>query len=543
MHLRKPLVKSEDRTFTFQARPVLDCDPVRILSEYAKLAGKAERALFADLAKGKSVRELKPSYMRKYGITSRQFNALRVQIEGKIASIKELRKDQLIELRKRKDSLIAKIQKLEKKNDKALLIHQKKRRLARIGSRVKALETEIASGKVRLCFGSRKLFRAQLDLKGNGYETQEEWRQDWTAARSDSFFVLGSKDESSGNQSCTATLEEDNSISLRLRLPDAMSQYGKYLNIQKVKFIYGHGAIISALDRCNERKLSKDKDSGVAISYRFKQDKKGWVIFVSVSIPEPAKITRKGIGVIGVDINVDHLAIVETDRYGNAIARKKIPLNLYGKNQNQTKALIGDAIAKIVNWACETKKQIIVEQLSFQEKKAELHESSNKKYSRMLSSFAYKAILTSIKSRAWRFGVMVAEVNPAYTSIIGRVKFAKRYGLSIHESAAFCIARRFLRTSERLPRQKDQIPDGKGGHVTLSLPVRNRDKHVWTSWRLVRKKLSAVHAAHLRAMRNRSPGRQPSACRDTEVPDIVGETPIRESSTELLGRCIYANTH
>jgi hypothetical protein len=38
----------------------------------------------------------------------------------------------------------------------------------------------------------------------------------------------------------------------------------------------------------------------------------------------------------------------------------------------------------------------------------------------------------------------VTEVNPAYTSVIGRNKFSCRYGLSSHSAAALVIARRSL---------------------------------------------------------------------------------------------------
>lgn len=154
----------------------------------------------------------------------------------------------------------------------------------------------------------------------------------------------------------------------------------------------------------------------------------------------------------------------------------------------------------------------------------------------MLSSFAYSSILTNIKSRAWRFGVKIEEVNPAYTSVIGLVKFSFRYGLSRHESAALCIARRYQRVSERLPRHLDKIPDGKGGYVALSVPVRNRGKHVWSLWRAVKKKLSAVLAAHFRAIKNRSSNRRKSVCCDKRTfSDFVGENPIREPLTVLLG--------
>ena len=235
-------------------------------------------------------------------------------------------------------------------------------------------------------------------------------------------------------------------------------------------------------------------------------------------------------------INTDHIAVVETDRFGNPICHTRLALNTYGVSTKKAKARIGEMAKELVDIGLKTNKPIVLEELSFESKKRELREIGNVRYSRMLSSFSYNAIGQAIKSRAMRFGIEVGEVNPAYTSVIGRAKFSKRYGLSIHESAALCIGRRFLGASERLPRRLDMIADGKGGHVGVSLPVRNRGTHVWTSWRQVRKRLPAVLAAHFRAAKSRSTGQSNLTCRDTnKVLGFVGENPAREAITELLG--------
>src|SRR5262249_3607945 len=153
-----------------------------------------------------------------------------------------------------------------------------------------------------------------------------------------------------------------------------------------------------------------------------------------------------------------------------------IPLNLYGKTKEQTLAIIGDACACVVLHAEQTLKPLILEDLDFQKKKQSMKENSTPSHARTLSSFSYRSILIHLKSRAFGKQVELAQVNPAFTSLIGKVKFASRYGLSIHHAAALCIGRRFLKLSEKVPRRLDKIPDGKGAHVALSLPARNRDK-------------------------------------------------------------------
>ena len=522
--------RSESQMFTYQTRLALDDKASFILSQYASIMCKIERTLFADIQSGKDASCLKSEYLKRFEITARQFNALRAQLEGKIASIKEVCKDRIDDLTQNIELLEKKIPKIANEQTR----HQKKRRLLLLENKRQALQDDEASGKVRLCFGSRKLFRAQFYLEENGYNSHAEWKDDWHSSRDNQIFLLGSKDETSGNQSCTARIQEDNSLTLRLRLPNKMSsQFGKYIEIPNVKFKYGHEAILASLFSCLHRK-NGEKESGLAITYRFLKDKKGWKLFISTPLEKPKMSSNAQSGAIGVDINIDHLAVVELDRYGNCIKHRQIPLSLYGKNRAQAKALIGDAAKEVINWCLETKKPLVLETLCFQNKKTTLREEVGPKLARDLSSFAYNAIIQALKSRAFRFGVEVYQVNPAYTSVIGRCTYADKYGLTVHEAAAMVIARRFLGVSERLPRNLDRVPDGKGGHVTLSLPVRNRDKHVWTSWRQVRRDLRVALAGQIRATKSRSSRPLPVCC-ESNISDFAGENPAHESSAALFG--------
>jgi len=169
-----------------------------------------------------------------------------------------------------------------------------------------------------------------------------------------------------------------------------------------------------------------------------------------------------------------------------------------GKTTNQAKALIGDAAAQIVSIAEGAGKPIAVEKLDFAKKKAEL-ERTDPRYARMLSSFACNKFVSSIKAAAYRVGVGVVEVNPAYTSVIGAVNHAQSNGISVHMGAALAIARRGLGLSERVPKRVAVVPARDGGHVTFHLPARNDAKHVWSQWAKVRTSLKAALAAHGRS--------------------------------------------
>ena len=171
-------------------------------------------------------------------------------------------------------------------------------------------------------------------------------------------------------------------------------------------------------------------------------------------------VTHKGHGAIGVDLNAGHLAVCETYASGNYVNAFSIPVVTYGKSQHQAEAIIGDAAVSAVEYAREVGKTIVIEKLDFRGKKAAL-ESESRRYSRILSSLSYGKIKAYFLSRGYPQGVEVHQVNPAFSSMIGRVKFMERYGPSVHQAAAVVLARRLLGCSERIPRRR-VCPVGNG---------------------------------------------------------------------------------
>ncbi|MCQ6282393.1 hypothetical protein [Bacillus sp. EB600] len=75
-------------------------------------------------------------------------------------------------------------------------------------------------------------------------------------------------------------------------------------------------------------------------------------------------------------------------------------------------------------------------------------------------------------------GVAVFEVNPAYTSQIGKMKYMKRFGISIHEAASFVIARRAMGFKEKLPPVLGTL-----------LPEKIVGTHHWAQWGYISKML------------------------------------------------------
>ena len=483
------------------------------LSAYAALYGQVQRKLFAAVAAGGSAVSKKREYIEKHGIPARLFNAVRITLDGKVSAVRESQLLQLDSLRRRVSRAAKQVLEAEQ-GCQWRQVHGKRRRLANLKFRLSGLEADLAAGRVRLCFGSRKLWRKQYDLKANGYASREAWREEWREVRSNEFFVLGSRDETAGCQLCVASVNDDGTLTLRLRMPDGLAGlHGKYLVVPNVRFASGHDVVLAALGSNTEyavyrrqygEKAARATTLGQAISYRFKRDAKGWRVFATTELPELEITTDRRRGAIGVDLNADHLAASETDASGNYVNAWRVPLVTYGKGHHQAEALIGDTVASVVEYARGAGKPLVVERLDFRQKKAVL-EGESRKYSRMLSSFAYGKVKAYFLSRGYREGVEIIEVNPAYSSVVGRVEFMERYGLTVHQAAALVLARRSLGCSERIP-SRWVCPVGNGVQVAFTLPVRKRVKHVWTYWGAVSGQLRpALAAQHRLGRRKRRP--------------------------------------
>ena len=457
-----------------------------------------ERSFLALVTSGKSLTSFKKSFCRERQIPSRMFNSLKVEVDGRI----EARRASLLRQQEDLTRGIARARKVlaaAERTGQWHVVHGKKRRLASLESGLAEVERDIAEDRVRVCFGSRKLFHAQYVLEANGYSSHEEWLEDWRTARSDSFLVLGSRDESGGNQACVATVCEDGKLDLRLRLPDCLvGKHGKYLVFEGLDFNHGHHHLVSALDSCRDyrkyrsanpdvRQRDVPSHLGQAISYRFKRDSKGWRVFASLEKVSVPVVTDRRLGAVGVDFNSDHLAVTEADFSGNWLNSFSVPMVTYGKSAKQSEAIVGDAVAEVIGYARVVGRPVAFEKLDFSKKRAEL-EGESPRSSRMLSSLGYGRFREYMVSRGQREGVEMVGVNPAFSSVMGRVKYMERLGLSVHQAAAYVLARRLLGYSERVPDRVD-CPDGDGARVTFTVPeafgLGKRLKHVRTLWGMI----------------------------------------------------------
>jgi len=431
--------------------------------------GRLERKLFVDhYIRGAPVTELKKRYIKEYRITARQFNSLNNSLSGKIESIREIQEYQerdllgriastekaIKEKEEKRDKIIKSLKKLQPRTEKwqekidrlkgiKFIIHQKKRRLRNLRQRLENLSKDMARGIVRICFGTRKLFKAQHNLAANGFKDHAEWVTAWRKARSSSFFILGSKDETCGNQTCTYF--RDNT--LRIRVAGKFTkEFGRYIELTGIVFPYGQEHLDRA--RTVRRIVKGRKECTAAISYRFLRRGDSWYVHATTEVEASPLRTSRWNGAVGIDLNDDFLRVSDIDRFGNPLNEFEIPVPMRDRSKNQVKAALGEAVKKAVLYAKERGKPIAIENLDFAKKKQALRESGTK-HARMLSGLTYRQFRMMVESCILREGVELLKpdgknVDPFATSVIGQLKFMVRYGLSSHGSAACVIARRGL---------------------------------------------------------------------------------------------------
>ena len=444
------------------------------LDSFVMLYNKILHKLYVDLfIKKLPIKELCPLYQAKYLISKRHFDSIRKTLEGKVSSILSLNKNYIIDTRDKIKSIekdLAKQtktynsykDKLKKENQLSHIetnlkfkVHNKIKynriRLDRLNSKLKELEEIRDTGNVRLCFGSNKLFRQQFNIgiNQNPFKSHEQWYEEFNYQRNKQFTFVGSRTDACGNYNAQITHIKDNLFNLKLNIhPHADKLTDKYINLTfTINYeINTLKKIIVNNNQINDKEIRQPL-TVTLIKQKTKHNKDKYV--VSISFEKhliKQTYTSKTKGCIGVDINQDHLAVVNLDNKGNLLNIDTFNYDLNGtKHQNNNS--ISLAVKDLIKLSVELNKPIVIEELDFSAKKKSLKASNNKyikSKNKQLSSFAYSKIIELIKARAEDNFIEVKEVNPAYTSLIGRIKYSVRSRISVHHGAAICIGRKGL---------------------------------------------------------------------------------------------------
>ncbi|GAA6621376.1 IS200/IS605 family accessory protein TnpB-related protein [Scytonema sp. NUACC26] len=341
-------------------------------------------------------------------------------------------------------------------------IHFKRQKINKLEAKISRLQKSKATGQFKVTFGSSKLFEKQYRLKENGYQNKSEWLEDWRSERSARSFFIGSKNFHSGNQ-----LVRYNPLLHTLTItctPSLRAKYGDTVTFFDLEFSYGQQWLEAAIEPVRrtstrkgnngEKKETSRNGSKQPVTYEIVNKDGKLYVNATIETVDPIIQTSLENGAVGIDLNPGSIDWTLIDRHGNLKRHGTIKINIQDKRSNQTKDIIGKAVAEAVSIALKYNVPVAIEDLDFAQKKASMKEKGAK-YARMLSNMAYSQFTQMIESRCIKSGVELIKVDAAYTSVIGVTKYMAAYGLNSGCAAALVIARRGQNRTERLPKHLD----------------------------------------------------------------------------------------
>lgn len=449
------------------------------LNQMSEVYSHIEKDMHVSLVHGDKIASVEKILQSKYQVDSTTVRNVYHNLKGKHEGIKELKKTQTKNLKSTIKSISSAIKKRAKKKNitqkDRFIIHQKKRRLAIKKHRLESLHNQ----KISLCFGTKKLFLAQYHLQENGYSNRDEWLADWRSKRVSSFMMVGSKTYSNGNQLCR--LSTDGLLKITVP-PCLLKQFGSHVSCDGVKFRYGQTFIDIALTPTRHKRGNSYRNgTEKPVTHRFVKKNDLWYLHTFVELPDIPWISNKKNGAIGIDLNVNSIAWAHCDSVGNLTRHGQITIELENKSSEQSTHILSEAIGQIIDIAVQKECPIVIEKLDFSSKKSRLREHGVRQ-AKMLSQFAYSKFCDLVESKCRLQAIQVIRVNPAYSSLIGMVKYMSLYGLNSGTCASLVLARRSFRFSERLPRVLN----------ALFAPV-DVNKHVWTYWARTSKLLKGCY--------------------------------------------------
>jgi transposase, putative, N-terminal domain len=300
----------------------------------------------------------------------------------------------------------------------------------------------------KLIFGSRKVFE-QLKKNHLTGKRRRQLKAKWKESRQGNLYSRGDKSKQ-GN--------------LNLRFEYIDNQL--YLRINTGNRQYVYAKVIRGVKRKSDKWI--DFVFMLENAYRYKEwfpysvrlKIKNGNIYAFVSINEklpPITITKDN-GIIGIDVNAYpfHLALAFTGKNGDLGKYQSISLNeLLNVGFEKRQYLEWQIAHQIIKTAKEENKAIAIENL--QKLPKGKRGDGFAKLRGKLQKWSYKRLLDKIEVLAKRNGIEIRKVNPAYTSVIGKLKYAPQYNIDKDIAGAYVIARRGLGFKEKLPKNYKEL--------------------------------------------------------------------------------------
>ena len=387
------------------------------------------------------ISSLNTELQNEYSISKRTASSIIKTVQGIINSIRELKKTEIKQKQYKLEKISKKLEKLipvlmnlklkAKENNIEDLIKYRnlktkvafmKIRKDKLINKINSLNYQIETNKFKITFGTKKLFRQNLEKFLNKRDNQ--------------MVFIGSKDETACNQTFQMKyISKINQFIIKMR------KDFKYKN-EKGEERYAYGKCFFNSHKNLLKEILKSQNS--PLTYRIiKRNNKYYLQCIFEIDNKNTILTRKNYGTIGIDFNKGFVAISETNRYGHLIKTDKMTYRFGSGNKTKNDLLL--IINKLIELAIYTGKDIVAEDLDFLKTKSGTMKGSSEKgkqYNKMLHSLAYRMFLNRIEQICNRKNVGLIKVNPAWTSWIARNKFCDKMKLNIHAGASFVIARR-----------------------------------------------------------------------------------------------------
>lgn len=431
-----------------------------------------------DMQHGMSENEIEKSYQSRFNIQWAWADSIATEVKQTYSQLTTAKKLNITRIQEQIKKKLAKAKSLYKSLSKVKNPTQKQRNQA-LGLRSKLLKIQTlkrqlhrlkTEDRLHICFGSQKLFNAQYHLAENGYSSRQQWLADWRKKRGGRFFCIGKSTSGGGTMIKIRHVSGDDFIA-EVQLPRFMwAEHSKKLEIPFV------------VTECRRRRkssllyaLEQQKPITVQI-FRREHKSDQWYIHLTTYVQSVPVTTSFDNGCFGVDFNRDSVEWAYVSSDGNIKNKGKLPFKWQGFSTGQRQVIMRDLVAKLADMAFAKQCPIAIESLDFSQKKASMSEAS-KAYNSMLSNLSTSIFKEALTSRCDRYGIKLFCVNPAFTSIIGMIKFMPRYGLNSGTAAAMVIARRAMNLSERAP--------------SCLVRPEDRARHSWTTWNRVARYLKS----------------------------------------------------
>jgi len=298
---------------------------------------------------------------------------------------------------------------------------------------------ELGINPEKIVFGGRELFEKLHKHHINGRE-YERLKREWFEKRKGNLYSRGDRSKK-GNLNTRIEIDENNSPFLRI-------------NVGERKYVYAKLSPGFKKYKNRTELLYEWTQSYIPYSIELKLKNGNIYAYISTEEEFPETEITRDCGVIGIDVNAypDSLSYAEVDNSGNLVSYGTIPMQeLSSGSKNKREYHRFQYAHKIVEIAKEKNKAIVIERLWMKDR-GKRGDFSGRKLRRITHNFSYSSFLSKIKILSKRNGIEVIEVNPAYTSLIGMLKYAPQYMLTKDVASAYVIGRRGLGMKERVPK-------------------------------------------------------------------------------------------